>query len=105
MISVAAGMAMNGLKPIVYTITPFVTTRCLEQIRVDICYHDVPVTVVGVGAGLSYASLGPTHHSCEDIAFLRALGVDARSAALDAEGIEHHVSPATLRAMARFLGR
>jgi DtxR family manganese transport transcriptional regulator len=39
------------------------------------------------------------------IAFLRALGVDARSAALDAEGIEHHVSPATLRAMARFLGR
>jgi len=73
MISVAAGMAMNGLRPIVYTITPFVTTRCLEQIRVDICYHDVPVTVVGVGAGLSYASLGPTHHSCEDIAFLRAL--------------------------------
>lgn len=73
MISVAAGMAMNGLRPVVYTITPFVTTRCLEQIRVDICYHDVPVTVVGVGAGLAYASLGPTHHSCEDIAFLRAL--------------------------------
>jgi transketolase len=73
MISVAAGMAMNGLVPIAYTITPFITTRCLEQIRVDLCYHDVPVTVVGVGAGLSYASLGPTHHSCEDIALLRAL--------------------------------
>jgi transketolase len=73
MISVAAGMAMNGLRPIAYTITPFITTRCLEQIRVDICYHDVPVTIVGVGAGLSYASLGPTHHSCEDIALLRAL--------------------------------
>jgi transketolase len=73
MISVAAGMAMNGLRPIVYTITPFVTTRCLEQIRVDICYHNVPVTIVGVGAGLAYASLGPTHHSCEDIALLRAL--------------------------------
>jgi transketolase len=73
MISVAAGMAMNGLRPFVYTITPFVTTRCLEQIRVDICYHNVPVTIVGVGAGLAYASLGPTHHSCEDIAFLRAL--------------------------------
>lgn len=73
MMTVAAGMAMNGLRPVVYTITPFVTTRCLEQIRVDVCYHDVPVTVVGVGAGLAYASLGPTHHSCEDIAFLRAL--------------------------------
>ena len=73
MISVAAGMAMNGLRPIAYTITPFITTRCLEQIRVDVCYHDVPVTIVGVGAGLAYASLGPTHHSCEDIAFLRAL--------------------------------
>jgi transketolase len=73
MISVAAGMAMNGLRPIAYTITPFITTRCLEQIRVDICYHDLPVAIVGVGAGLAYASLGPTHHSCEDIAFLRAL--------------------------------
>src|SRR5262249_62407666 len=73
MMSVAAGMALAGLRPIVYTITPFVTTRCLEQIRVDVCYHEAPVMIVGVGAGLSYASLGPTHHSCEDIAFLRAL--------------------------------
>ncbi|MBI5629795.1 MAG: transketolase [Elusimicrobia bacterium] len=73
MIGVAAGLAMNGLKPVAYTITPFVTTRCLEQIRVDLCYHNVPVVVVGVGGGLSYASLGATHHSCEDIAFLRAL--------------------------------
>jgi transketolase len=73
MITLAAGMAMNGLRPIAYTITPFITTRCLEQIRVDVCYHNVPVAIVGVGAGLSYASLGPTHHSCEDIAFLRAL--------------------------------
>ena len=73
MIGLAAGMAMNGLRPVAYTITPFITTRCLEQIRVDVCYHDVGVTIVGVGAGLAYASLGPTHHSCEDIAFLRAL--------------------------------
>jgi transketolase len=73
MIGVAAGLAMNGFRPIAYTITPFITTRCLEQIRVDVCYHDVPVMIVAVGAGLSYASLGPTHHSCEDIAFLRAL--------------------------------
>ena len=73
MMGVAAGMAMSGLRPVVYTITPFVTTRCLEQIRTDACYHDVPVTIVSVGGGLSYAGLGPTHHSCEDIAFLRAL--------------------------------
>jgi transketolase len=73
MIGVAAGLGLSGFRPVVYTITPFLTTRCLEQIRVDICYHHVPVTLVGVGAGLSYASLGPTHHSLEDIAFLRAL--------------------------------
>jgi transketolase len=73
MIGVAAGMAMSGLRPVAYTITPFITTRCLEQIRVDICYHHVPVIVVGTGSGLSYASLGATHHSCEDIAFLRVL--------------------------------
>jgi transketolase len=73
MMSMAAGMAMCGLRPIAYTITPFITTRCLEQIRVDVCYHHVPVIIVGTGSGLSYASLGATHHSCEDIAFLRCL--------------------------------
>jgi transketolase len=73
MTGMAAGMAACGLRPVTYTITPFSTTRCLEQIRVDICYHQLPVIIVGVGAGLSYASLGATHQACEDIAFLRAL--------------------------------
>lgn len=73
MASVAAGMAMCGLRPVTYTITPFNTTRCLEQIRDDICYHNVPVLIVGTGAGLSYASLGCTHHSCEDISFLKSI--------------------------------
>ena len=73
MMGMAAGMAMSGYRPVVYTITPFTTTRCLEQIRVDVCYHEAPVIIVGTGAGLSYAQLGPTHHSCEDIALLRAL--------------------------------
>ncbi len=73
MTGVAAGMAMSGMRPVTYTITPFVTTRCLEQIRTDACYHEAPVMVVAVGAGLSYAGLGPTHHSCEDIAFLRSI--------------------------------
>ena len=73
MIGAAAGLAMCGLRPIAYTITPFITYRCLEQIRVDVCYHNVPVVIVGTGAGLSYASLGGTHHSLEDIAMLRVL--------------------------------
>lgn len=73
MTGLAAGLAMNGLRPVTYTITPFVTTRCLEQIRTDVCYHEVPVTIVAVGAGLAYAGLGPTHHACEDISFLRSL--------------------------------
>jgi transketolase len=73
MMGVAAGMAMNGLRPVAYTITPFVTTRCLEQIRTDVCYHEAPVTIVAVGAGLAYSGLGPTHHACEDIAFLRSI--------------------------------
>lgn len=73
MMGVAAGMALSGLRPIVYTITPFTTTRCFEQIRVDACYHNVPVIIVGTGSGLSYAELGPTHHSCEDLAILRVL--------------------------------
>lgn len=73
MTGVAAGLAMNGMRPVTYTITPFLTTRCLEQIKIDICYNNLPVTIVSVGAGLSYAGLGPTHHSCEDISFLRSL--------------------------------
>ena len=73
MTGVASGMAASGLQPITYTITPFNTVRCLEQIRLDICYPNLPVIVVGTGAGLSYAGLGATHHSMEDIAILRTL--------------------------------
>lgn len=73
MISVGAGLALSGMRPVAYTIAPFITARCLEQIRVDLCYHHAPVVIVGVGAGLSYAANGPTHHSCEDLAQLRTL--------------------------------
>jgi transketolase len=73
MMGMAAGLAMSGLRPVVYTIAPFTTTRVMEQIRVDVCYHNAPVVIVGVGSGLGYASLGATHHSCEDMAMLRAL--------------------------------
>src|SRR5690242_10143273 len=50
MIGTAAGMAMGGLRPVVYSIAAFTTLRCLEQIRVDVCYHRQPVVIVGVGA-------------------------------------------------------
>jgi len=73
MTGMAAGMAMCGLRPITYTITTFNTYRCLEQIRLDVCYHNLPVMIVGVGAGLSYAGLGGTHQSLEDITMLRML--------------------------------
>lgn len=73
MMSVAAGLALSGLRPVTYTITPFTTTRCFEQIRDDVCYHEAPVIIVGTGSGLSYAQLGPTHHSLEDLALLRSL--------------------------------
>jgi transketolase len=73
MIGLAAGLALSGLRPVTYTIASFTTVRCLEQIRVDACYHHLPVVIAGVGAGLSYAANGCTHHSCEDIALLRVL--------------------------------
>jgi transketolase len=73
MIGVAAGLALGGMRPFAYSIAPFVTLRCLEQIRNDVCYHNLPVTIVGVGGGYSYGPNGPTHHSLEDIAVLRPL--------------------------------
>lgn len=72
-IGIAAGMAFCGLRPIAYTINSFITARCFEQIRIDVCSNNLPVTIVGVGGGLSYSSLGVTHHSCEDIAIMRVL--------------------------------
>ena len=73
MMSMASGMALSGLRPYIYTITPFTTTRCLEQIKIGAAYHNSNVVIVGTGSGLSYAELGPTHHSLEDIAILRSI--------------------------------
>lgn len=104
MIGVAAGMAMSGLRPVCYTITPFLTYRCLEQIRIDVCYHHVPVILVGTGAGLSYASLGATHHSCEEMGMLRLLPGLAVVAPADAAEVRaslraalHHDGPVYIR--------
>jgi len=73
MIGVAAGLALAGKQAFCYTIVPFVTMRCFEQIRVDLCYQNLPVKLVGVGQGLTYGTAGATHHAIEDIALMRAL--------------------------------
>lgn len=72
-VSIAAGLALSGLIPFVYTINPFVCMRPYEQIRVDVAYMNTNVRIVGVGAGFSYGSAGATHHSIEDIAIMRCL--------------------------------
>lgn len=73
MMGVAAGLALSGKKSYVYSIIPFVTLRCLEQIRNDVCYQNLDVKIIGVGSGLAYGSLGATHHAIEDLAILRVL--------------------------------
>ncbi len=73
MMSLASGMALCGLRPVIYTITPFTTTRCLEQIKIGAAYHDANLLIIGTGSGLSYSELGPTHHSLEDIAVIRSI--------------------------------
>jgi len=73
MMGVAAGLALSGKKPYVYSIVPFVTMRCFEQIKNDVCYQNLDVKIVGVGSGLSYGPLGATHHAIEDMAILRVL--------------------------------
>lgn len=73
MTGVAAGLAMEGYKPIIYSIVPFSTMRNFEQIRNDICYQNLDVKIVGVGAGFSYGPYGHTHHGLEDIGVLRTL--------------------------------
>lgn len=82
MISVAAGLAIEGKKVFVYSIANFPTMRCLEQIRNDCAYHNVNVNIICVGAGFSYGALGMSHHATEDIAIMRALpNVDVYSPA------------------------
>lgn len=73
MIGLAAGLALSGKKVFVYTIVPFATMRCLEQIRVDVCYQNLDVTVIGVGGGYAYGTSGTTHYALEDLAIMRSL--------------------------------
>ena len=73
MIGMVAGMSMRGLKPFAYTIATFALYRPFEFIRDDLCYQNLPVTVVGIGGGVTYSTLGSTHHAMEDVAIASAI--------------------------------
>jgi transketolase len=73
MIGMAAGLSKEGFLPVVYSLVPFVTLRCIEQIRVDLCYNQLPAVLVGVGAGFAYGPNGPTHMGLEDVGAMSAL--------------------------------
>lgn len=73
MINVAAGLASCGKTVVVYGISSFVTFRCYEQLKFNVCSMNLPVIVVGIGPGFSFAFDGPTHHGTQDIAVMRAL--------------------------------
>jgi transketolase len=73
MTGMAAGMAIEGKIPFIYSIIPFVTMRNFEQIRNDICYQNLNVKIVGVGVGFYYGPYGHTHHGLEDVGILRTI--------------------------------
>lgn len=73
MMSMAAGMAAEGYHVFVYSIANFPTFRCAEQIRNDVAYHNLPVTIVASGGGLAYGSLGYSHHAVQDYALMRTM--------------------------------
>lgn len=73
MVGVAAGFAKAGFKPIVYGLAAFVPMRVLEQIKIDVCYENLPVILIGDGAGLVYSHLGTSHQCTEDIACTRVM--------------------------------
>lgn len=73
MMGIAAGLGLSGMKVFVYSISPFVTMRCFEQVKNDVCYQNVDVNIIGVGGGFSYGPYGNTHCSIEDIAVMRVL--------------------------------
>ena len=73
LISLAAGLALQGKIPFAFGIATFMTMRCYEQIRDDLCCMELPVTIVASGAGFTYGADGPTHHAVQDVAIMRSL--------------------------------
>lgn len=73
MIGMVAGMAQRKLRPFAYTIATFTLYRPFEFVRDDLCYQNLPVTIVGIGGGVTYSTLGATHHAQEDVAIASSI--------------------------------
>ncbi len=104
MMGVAAGLALSGNIVYVYSIANFTTMRCIEQIRNDVCYHNLPVRIISVGGGFCYATQGYTHHALEDLGIMRTLPNlsvlapgDPVEARLCVEALGSHPGPAYMR--------
>lgn len=104
MIGIAAGLAMNGHVVFTYSIANFPVMRCLEQIRNDVCSHNLNVKIIAVGGGLAYGPAGYTHHALEDLAVMRAMPRmtvvapgDPVEARLATRAIADHPGPCYLR--------
>ena len=101
---VATGLALEGYNVFTYSIGNFPTLRCMEQIRYDVCYHNLNVKVIAVGGGYAYGPLGASHHTTEDLAMLRSIPNmlvtapgDPDEAAALARLLSRHVGPAYVR--------
>lgn len=104
MIGVGAGLANGGKIPFVCGAACFLTGRALEQIKADVAYSDTNVKLVGISSGMAYGELGPTHHSTEDFAWVRAIPnvpiiapADRIETAAAVEWAKSHVGPCFLR--------
>ena len=104
MVGVSAGLANGGKIPFVCSASCFLTARALEQIKADIAYSDANVKLIGMSSGLAYGALGPTHHSIEDFAWIRAISnipviapSDRVETAASIKWAEKYVGPCFLR--------
>ncbi|MDO8505563.1 MAG: transketolase C-terminal domain-containing protein [bacterium] len=104
MTGMAAGLAMSGRKVFTYSIGNFPTLRCLEQIRNDVCYHNLNVKIISVGGGFAYGALSSTHHGTEDLAIMRALPnmtviapADPVETILATRAVAEHIGPCYMR--------
>lgn len=104
MVGIAAGLALAGKKVFCYSITPFITMRALEQVRVDVCYQNLNVRLIGVGGGFLYGLEGFTHFGLEDLAIMRSLPnmtvvapADPLEAKLLVEALRGHEGPVYIR--------
>lgn len=97
MIGICAGLALRGCRPFAYTIANFSIYRPFEMVRNDLCYQNIPVTVVGIGGGVTYSQLGGTHHTQEDIGVMSSLPNMAILAPCDPMETEAAVTACAMR--------